>query len=229
MYSLQFKEMMSEEIFNRILNNSATDAERGDFFKSLEKDPQQQDIYCQYKNLYAISGIREDRYKDIQHESFEKFWVAANPTKKYTIGKIWYRYAAILILSLTVGYLLRYYFQGENNQVFARMIEYTSEKGSVSTIHLEDGSSIWLSTGSKITIEKGSKGQLTAKLNGEAYFDLIPDPSRKFTVDLGYFKIKDIGTKFNVRAYSTLKTKFIQPCWKGRLIYTNRKIIQCCQ
>lgn len=198
-------ENISEEIFSRILNNSATEAEKKDFYQSLEEDPGQRDVYCQYKNLYTVSGIREDRFKDLQRDSFERFWEKANPQKKYSIGKNWYRYAAVLVLSLTLGYLVSYHFNRNDRQMFARMIEYTSEKGSVSTIHLEDGSSIWLSTGSKITIEKGSKGQLSAKLNGEAYFDLVPDPSRKFTVDLGYFKIKDIGTRFNVRAYSAEK------------------------
>jgi ferric-dicitrate binding protein FerR (iron transport regulator) len=197
---------MSEEIFSRILNNSATEAEKEDFYKSLEEDPGQRDLYCQYKNLYTVAGIREDRFKDLQHDSFERFWEKANPSKKFTIGKTWYRYAAVLVLSLTIGYLIRYYFHENNeNQVFTRMITYTSEKGSVSTIHLEDGSTIWLSTDSKIKIEKGPKGQISAKLDGEAYFELMPDPSRKFIVDLGYFKVKDIGTKFNIRAYSTEK------------------------
>ena len=90
----------------------------------------------------------------------------------------------------------------KGNQVFARQIEYTSEKGSVSTIHLEDGSSVWLSSASKIIIDYSSTGEMSAQLNGEAYFDLVPDPDRKLTVDLGYLKVKDIGTKFNVRAYS---------------------------
>jgi ferric-dicitrate binding protein FerR (iron transport regulator) len=199
-------ENISEEIFSRILDNSATEAEKEGFYHSLEKDPGQRGLYCQYKNLYTVSGIREDKFKNLQRDSFERFWEKANPPKKYTIGKTWYRYAAVLVLSLTLGYLIRYYLQtGSENQMFARMIEYTSEKGSVSTIHLEDGSSIWLSTGSRITIEKGPKGQLAAKLDGEAYFDLVPDPSRKFVVDLGYFKIEDIGTRFNVRAYSAEK------------------------
>jgi hypothetical protein len=101
---------MSEEIFSRILNNSATDAEKEDFYKSLEEDTVQRGIYCQYKNLYAVSGIRQDRFKDLQHDSFERFWEKTNPEKKFTIGKIWYRYAAVLVISLTIGYLASYYF-----------------------------------------------------------------------------------------------------------------------
>ena len=44
---------------------------------------------------------------------------------------------------------------------------------------------------------------MRAQLDGEAYFDMITNPERKLTVDLGYFKVRDIGTKFNIRAYSS--------------------------
>jgi ferric-dicitrate binding protein FerR (iron transport regulator) len=42
---------------------------------------------------------------------------------------------------------------------------------------------------------------MIARISGEAYFDLVPDSKRKFMVDMGSFKVKDIGTKFNIRAY----------------------------
>ncbi|MDP2890432.1 MAG: FecR domain-containing protein [Bacteroidota bacterium] len=85
-------------------------------------------------------------------------------------------------------------------------IEYSSEKGSVSKIHLEDGSTIWLSSGTKLKLDKNDSGETTARLDGEAYFDLIPDADRKFTVDLGQFKVRDIGTIFNIRAYESEQT-----------------------
>jgi len=49
---------------------------------------------------------------------------------------------------------------------------------------------------------------MTAMIDGEAYFDMIPDTTRKFTVVLGYFRVKDIGTKFNIRAYDFEPTVF---------------------
>jgi len=75
----------------------------------------------------------------------------------------------------------------------------------VSKIHLEDGSSIWLSSGTNLVLDKNANGETVARLNGEAYFDLIPNPNRKFIVDLGQFKVKDIGTRFNIRAYESEK------------------------
>lgn len=197
---------MSEEIISRILNNSATEAEKGDFYKSLEENSDQRNDFYSYKNLYAVNQCKGNVNNTSKQESFERFWERVNPSKKARIVDLWMRYAAVFILALSVGYLLRYFGSGlKNHQAFSNMVEYTSEKGSVSTIHLQDGSQIWLSSGSKITVSKNGDGEMLAQLNGEAYFDMIPDPARKFTVDLGDFKVKDIGTKFNIRAYRAEK------------------------
>lgn len=193
---------MSEEIFSKILNNSATDSEKSSFYKSLEENSAQREIFYQYKNLYAISGCVTNKHDHKQKEGFERFWSRVRPMKAYRMDELWYRYAAVFVVALLLGFIVQYFVKGSKQvSVFTQNIEYTSEKGSVSTIHLEDGSAIWISSGSKIKILKSSTGEMTAQLNGEAYFDMVSDPSRKFTVDLGYFKVKDIGTKFNIRAY----------------------------
>ena len=194
---------MSEEIFIKILNNSATEAEKSTFYKSLEGDSAQREIFYQYKNLYAVSNCISNKSIRLQRDSFERFWSLVKPVKSFRIVKMWYRYAAIFVIALSLGFAMQYLVPDRKEiKAIAQKIEYTSEKGSVSTIYLDDGSAICLSSGSKITILKNTKGEMSAQLDGEAYFDMIRDPSRKFAVDLGYFKIKDIGTKFNIRAYS---------------------------
>ena len=194
---------MSEEIFTRILKNTATETEKSNFYQSLEEDNDLRDIFYHHKNLYAVSYCTTVQRDKLHHDRFKRFWNRVTPKKPFKALNLWYRYAAVFVVALSMGFLMRYLVAGQPGiPVFTQKIEYTSEKGSVSTIHLEDGSSIWLSSGSKITILKSSTGETSAKLDGEAYFDLIPDPTRKFSVDLGNFKIKDIGTKFNIRAYS---------------------------
>jgi len=203
---------MSEEIFSKILFNSASEAEKSSFYKLLEEDIALRDLFYQYKNLYTVSNFNPDKNIQIQQGSFERFWKRVRPAKAYMMTELWYRYAAVFIIALSLGYLMRYLVPvndvNEEVKVLTQHIEYTSEKGSVSTIHLEDGSDIWLSSASKLTLDRNSIGEMSAKLNGEAYFDMIPDTSRKFTVDLGYFKVKDIGTRFNIRAYSYEPTVF---------------------
>jgi transmembrane sensor len=195
---------MSEEIFIKIINGLATEAEKSDFYKLLDEDSDKRELYLQYKKLFVASNFQSNKYTHLQNNSFERFWSHVKPLKVYQITDMWYRYAAVFVVAISLGFLTQYLVPAKKTvPVLTQKIEYTSEKGSVSTIHLEDGSEIWLSSASKITLTKCSDGKMSAQLNGEAYFDMIPDPTRKFSVDLGYYKLKDIGTKFNVRAYNS--------------------------
>ena len=195
---------MKEEIIIKILNDSATDAEKYGFFQDLKNDSVLRESYYLYKTLYTVSNYDRAKNAEIQSDSFERLWKKLNRNKRFRISEFWYRYAAIFIIALILGFLSRQFIsQYEAKQSFVHQIEYTSEKGSVSTIHLEDGSNIWLSSSSKIIILKSPSGEMRVKLDGEAYFDMIPNSERKLVVDLGYLKVRDIGTKFNIRAYSS--------------------------
>ena len=194
--------IMTEEIFIKILNNTATDAEKSSFYKSIEENADLRSMFQDYKNLYVISNYDSSKHIQLQKDSFVRFWRRVDPSKAYLMIDFWYRYAAVFVIALSLGFLIQYFIPlKKESLILSQSIAYTSEKGSVSTIHFVDGSAIWLSSGSKISIIKSSDGKMNAQLAGEAYFDLIPDTTRDFTVDLGYFKVKDIGTKFNIRSY----------------------------
>lgn len=197
---------MSEEIFHKILNNTADEAEKLNFFSLIENNPEKKEEFYYYKNLYVLSNLNPDQYRKEQSESFSNFWNQVQSSKPKRLISQWMRYAAIFILASVLGFMTDYLLTRKELVGSGDRIEYSSEKGSVSTIHLKDGSAIWLSSGTKLVIDKNKKGETTASLNGEAYFDLIPDANRKFIVDLGKFQIRDIGTIFNVRAYESEQT-----------------------
>jgi len=197
---------MSEEIFHKILNNTASEAEKLKFFHSIENDPEKKEEFYHYKNLHVLSNQNPDQYRKQQHESFSNFWDRVQSAKPQRLIGQWMRYAAIFILASVLGFMADYVLHPQESVILGDLIEYSSEKGSVSTIHLKDGSAIWLSSGTKLVIDKNNNGEMIARLNGEAYFDLIPDPKRKFIVDLGKFQIRDVGTTFNVRAYESEQT-----------------------
>lgn len=194
---------MSEEIFPKILNNTASETEKLEFFRSIENDPERKEEFHHYKNLYVIGNLNPDQYSKEQSANFSKFWTQVQSAKPQRAITQWMRYAAIFILASFLGYSTNYFLNIQKTEISSNHIEYSSEKGSVSTIHLKDGSSICLSSCTSLIIDTNQKGEMIAKLNGEAYFDLIPDPTRKFIVDLGQFQISDIGTTFDVRAYES--------------------------
>lgn len=197
---------MSEETFHKILNNTANETEKLEFFRTIENDPEKKEEFYHFKNLHALSILNPNQYRKQQDESFSNFWNQIQSSKPQRIIGQWMRYAAIFILASVLGFMSEYLLNRKELAASGDRIEYSSEKGSVSTIHLNDGSAIWLSSGTKMVIDKNEKGETIASLNGEAYFDMIPDPNRKFIVDLGKFQIRDIGTTFNVRAYESEQT-----------------------
>lgn len=194
---------MTEDIFHKILSNSATDTEKEAFYRSLESDPEKKSDFIRYKNLYFVSTLGHKRYAAQSNQSFNNFWNMVQPSKSKTIVAQWMRYAAVFVITLAMGFMVNYLLNESPNQPQSKRIEYSSEKGSVSKIKLEDGSNIWLSSGTNLVIDQNENGEMVAKLDGEAYFKLKPDPSRNFRVDLGNFQVKDIGTSFNIRAYQS--------------------------
>ena len=194
---------MKEDIFYRILAKTAGTVEMEEFFKSLESDDEKREEFLKFKNLYVVSSFDADGRSMQKNESFKKFWDKVHPHKSRRLVLQWMKYAAIFLIASVMGFAVHTIISSKDYKLFSQHIEYSSEKGSVSKIYLEDGSAIWLSSGTKLILDQYQNGKSTAQLDGEAFFDLIPNPQRNFTVDLGHFKIKDIGTKFNVRSYQS--------------------------
>jgi transmembrane sensor len=204
---------MSEYNFHKILNNSATEPEKQEFYSLLENDPELREEFYSYKNLYTVTNLNPENYLLQQSKLFNIFWDRIHNGKNPKLINIWMRYAAIFIVASILGFMGNYVLDQKTSENKSQHIVYNSEKGSVSAIHFEDGSSIWLSSGTELVIDRNKNGETIAQLSGEAFFDLIPDSKRKFVVDLGQFLVRDIGTTFNIRAYkaeSSITTTLIK-------------------
>lgn len=92
--------------------------------------------------------------------------------------------------------------------------EIIAERGSKTRTILPDGSTVWLNAGSRIRYEPGFNGpQREVTLQGEAFFDVVQQPSRPFIVHAGDLNIKVLGTAFNVKSYDedpTVETTLIR-------------------
>ena len=74
--------------------------------------------------------------------------------------------------------------------------------GKRSEVTLSDGTHIWLNSGSQLSYPSvfGSDSRQVF-LSGEAFFEVSKDKTKPFYVSVKNFKIKVLGTKFNVTAY----------------------------
>ena len=77
--------------------------------------------------------------------------------------------------------------------------KYVTRIGEQKTIELVDGSVVTLNTNAQLVVDFGDRSRRILLERGEAYFEVVRESERPFTVDLGFGAATAIGTAFNVR------------------------------
>lgn len=80
----------------------------------------------------------------------------------------------------------------------SRPVTYSTAAGERASIDLGDGTRIMLAPSSRVRLTGGMR---SVDLDGEASFDVTHDPRYPFAVRAGHVVVRDIGTRFIVRAY----------------------------
>src|SRR6185312_12656426 len=75
---------------------------------------------------------------------------------------------------------------------------YATAIGAQQKFALADGSVVTLNTNSRIEVEIGAHSRDVHLVQGEAYFDVVHDKARPFTVYANRYVVRDIGTAFAV-------------------------------
>jgi transmembrane sensor len=104
------------------------------------------------------------------------------------------RIAAVLIVTTGLSLIIYpHYFANRQMIVKAepdRMVQTT----------LPDGSIVHIKAGSEISYKPVKKGARELSLNGEAFFEISPDPDRPFIISTGPALVKVVGTSFSVES-----------------------------
>jgi transmembrane sensor len=108
--------------------------------------------------------------------------------------------AAAVLLLLGIPFLGNILLKNENISVVAA-------KGEKKTIHLPDGSLVFLNSNSSVNYSKNFKNKRELQLIGEAYFEVVKNPEKPFLVETDKITIRVLGTSFNIEAYKNSRTK----------------------
>lgn len=76
--------------------------------------------------------------------------------------------------------------------------DYITATGARDVVTLPDGSVMTLNTGSAVTVDFEGRRRSVTLLQGEAYFDVVPDTSRPFKVAAAFSEVEVKGTAFSV-------------------------------
>jgi ferric-dicitrate binding protein FerR (iron transport regulator) len=126
------------------------------------------------------------------------------------------RIAAVVVVAAVLSiFVYRYYRPGAT--VLQKQLVASSEP--LTSYELPDGTVVSLNSETKLFFPEEFDGNTReVSIEGEAYFDVKPDPTKPFIISAGKAQIKVLGTSFNVNAYpGTDKVEVIVETGKVRV------------
>ncbi|WP_339921923.1 FecR domain-containing protein [uncultured Cyclobacterium sp.] len=109
------------------------------------------------------------------------------------------KFAAVLLFFALVGLAV---WEMYSQPTEIPMMVKRTEQGMRSTVTLSDGSRVRLNENSSLKFPETFSDELRmVYLNGEAFFDIMPNPDKPFKVLTGSSEITVLGTSFNVNTY----------------------------
>lgn len=196
------KDDLFKDLILNFLRGVATPHEKQMLGNWLREDPSREEIFYYYLSKKESESPQYLLKGDLNAEAYEKYMnghpfrdqeknVAATPA---TLGYRWWMAASIMVLTSISLYLM-------NDFVFYRT--YTSHKGKIRSVTLEDGSRVTLNANSSLKVLRDlfSHEDREVWIKGEAFFEVTrKSDQRKFIVHTDNLVVEVLGTKFNVNS-----------------------------
>jgi ferric-dicitrate binding protein FerR (iron transport regulator) len=191
-------------LFFKCFQNQASFEEIDEVNDWLQEDPGNLKMLEELYYSYSVSTrIPKPLSPDIQ-VAWEKVSqkISSKPNRvKSLFNRFKYAVAiaAVIVISLTIYGITDFL---RNHQLNNQYTEITTLPGQKTSVMLPDSSVVWLNSASSLRYNRNfNSKERKVSLNGEAFFEVRKDKSRKFRVETGSLNIDVHGTSFNIRNY----------------------------
>ncbi|MBK8806707.1 MAG: FecR domain-containing protein [Bacteroidales bacterium] len=184
-----------ETLIVRYLSNDITQEESEQLLAWLKQNPEN---IRELKKLRHTSTILHQKASvqfdaDRAFSNFEKERISE--PKKFSLRKIVYLTASVAALILLVIGLVIFNTNKSENE----LIILAETQDSITEFVLSDGSCVTLNSNAKITsINHFDKDHRKLSLEGEAFFEVVPNKISPFVVSVNNLTITVLGTSFNI-------------------------------
>ncbi len=197
----------NQELLNWLKTSGYEDLEKlieDDLNNELkEKVESEKDFSYLLHDIYNSESHYKNLNLNLPHERLTQYEVAS----KKSVRLLWLITKCAASLVFIIGFIYLLYFnltitQSIQKEEKTDYLTKSNQRGRKSTIHLKDGSIVYLNSESEITYpDNFSDSVRFVRLNGEAFFDVAKNDSKPFIVMCGPLQVKVLGTSFNIKAF----------------------------
>ncbi|HEY0066102.1 MAG TPA: FecR domain-containing protein [Flavisolibacter sp.] len=190
---------ITHELLVKYLLGEASPGERAEVEQWLDGGEDRRRLLSQLRLLLEESGRLKAPEPD-EEQAWQRFRQRIAepriPAKKKQPFLTPLRIAAVFIL--LAGIALWVYFSQQDKPAQTLAVQ---SHGRVLTDTLPDGSMVTLNRNSSLSYKAKFKGDTrSVALKGEAFFDVRPDKSKPFVVQVNDVTVRVVGTSFNIKA-----------------------------
>lgn len=199
---------VEENLIVKHLTGEASAAEENALKEWIAMSNENELIYTKLKKVYELTGkhYTASGYENIdvnEEKEWNRFVKKIDQQNEKTVDFVpernhnnaWLRIAAAILLVVASGIVVNYFVSQSGDQVHV-----TAE--NTETVTLPDGSTVFLNRNSELSFNKsfGEKNRMVS-LNGEGFFEVVPDPQSPFIIKMAQAEVTVLGTSFNVQNY----------------------------
>ncbi len=198
-------------IIAKNLKSQATTEEQAILESWLKEDDNHLKTLSEIQNVYTLTSSIPPFFFPDEDKAWTKIDRQTGTGEKKVIqifNQIKYTAAAVILLLL--GFSLFWIYNEYTQENFLQYSEIIAPPGQKTLVVLPDSSYVWLNSGSSLKYS----GNFNVKerevvLNGEAFFDVKKDETKRFRVQTGILTVQVYGTTFNLKNYENDLTQEI--------------------
>ena len=191
------QEIMSggaEHALHRLWSDQLTEPEAAAIQNRAAGDPKYREELDGLLAVFdSIEGLEGDRAIEEATRHYRRLLQERRVKWRLTLGM-----AAGLLLAIGAGLT---YFAPWSGPDDSHLQKYFTRIGEQQTIELDDGSVVTLNTAGQLVVDYSDQARRILLERGEAYFEVVRDSERPFTVDMGVGSVTALGTAFNIRKH----------------------------
>lgn len=223
---------MDIKLIARYLADECSSADEEKVDRWLQSDPENRKLMKEFRRIWKATGgesVEFDQVFDTEEdwEELRNRLIKEADQKEASVSSLhsgsnqrldlnarisqFMRVAAVIVVASLIGFVVYQQISNQNSQKAApvepALREIAMEKGQRGSLTLSDGTKVKLNAESRIILPNSfEQDKREVTLEGEAFFDVVPNPDRPFIIRTGNAVIRVLGTSFGIRSYSADKS-----------------------